>query len=144
MSRQINRENDTEMLVENLPEMNLEGGTSLSTVRAVEASLGVTLPDDYVAFMLQHNGGAGIMSENNFLALLGIEEIERDTEDYGVFENAPGLLLFGSNGGNEAYAFDTRFTPWTIVRFPFISIHIEEARFVAPSFTEFLLELQRT
>ena len=124
--------------------MNLGPKTSISAVRATEASLGVRLPDDYVAFMLQHNGAIGIMSDNQFLTLLELEELEQNNRDYGIAEDAPGLVMFGSDGGNEAYAFDTRTTPWGVVAFPFISIDIGEARPIAPSFTEFLLELQRT
>lgn len=31
----------------------------------------------------------------------------------------PGLLLFGSDGGGEGFAFSMRDTPWSVVQVPF-------------------------
>jgi hypothetical protein len=41
---------------------------------------------------------------------------------YGVSKFAPHLLLFGTDGGGEAYAFDTRTEPWNVVEVPFIGM----------------------
>jgi hypothetical protein len=51
----------------------------------------------------------------------------------------PGLFLFGSNGGGEAYAFDTRENPWVVVQVPLIGMgDAASAIPLGGSFTEFL------
>ena len=58
-------------------------------------------------------------------------------EEYAVKEFAPYLVLIGSNGGEEVYAFDTRRTDLPIVVTPFTGIGIEE-KLIAHSFAEFI------
>ena len=58
-----------------------------------------------------------------------------------VDESAPGLFLFGSSGGGEAFAFDTRTVPPSIVAVPFIVLDLEDAIAIAPNFNAFLQHL---
>ena len=60
---------------------------------------------------------------------------------YEVAEYAPGLLLFGSDGGGEAFAFDTRSATKPIVSVPFVGMELTVTRRLASNFTEFLEEL---
>ncbi len=62
-------------------------------------------------------------------------------EVYCVREFAPGLVLFGSNGGDTAYGFDTRREGLPIVDVPFIGMGFEEATLIGRSFVEFLAGL---
>jgi hypothetical protein len=45
--------------------------------------------------------------------------------EYEVATHAPGLLLFGTDGFEEAFAFDTRFEPWLVGTVPFMGMSID-------------------
>ncbi len=66
------------------------------------------------------------------------EELVEMNKSYHVNEYAPGLLLFGSDGGGEAFGFDTRTDAKPIVSVPFVGMALNEARPVASNFNEFL------
>ncbi len=56
---------------------------------------GLTLPDDYLAFMREHNGGEGALGENNYGRFYRLEELEEINNEYGVQENWPGYIVIG-------------------------------------------------
>jgi len=89
------------------------------------------LSDAYLQYIRQSNGGEGLVDENYYI-LWEIENISRYNEEYEVKEYAPDLLLFGSNGGGESYAFDRRSAGWPVVMVPFIGMSIEYAIVAAP------------
>ncbi len=64
-------------------------------------------------------------------------------QGYEVENYAPGLLIFGSDGGGEAYGFDTRNPQWQMVDIPFVGMHWSLARPIATSFEGFLTHLLR-
>ena len=55
----------------------------------------------------------------------------------------PSLCLFGSDGGGETFAFDTRSDAKPIVSVPFVGMELKSARPVASNFNAFLEELFR-
>ena len=55
---------------------------------------------------------------------------------------APGIFLFGSNGGGEAYGFDKR-PSTSVVQVSFVGIDRSLVEYLAPSFTEFLISRKR-
>ncbi|MEQ6388713.1 hypothetical protein RZN22_05230 [Bacillaceae bacterium S4-13-58] len=61
-----------------------------------------------------------------FLILWAIDEIIELNEAYGVNEFAKELVLFGSDGGDTAFAFDIRNNVTQIVSVPFIGMSIEK------------------
>ena len=67
---------------------------------------GVALPQQYIDFMLQHNGGEGDIGETWFV-LYPLEELEEINQDYEVSEYLPGKIIIGSNGGGEFYGIDS-------------------------------------
>jgi hypothetical protein len=81
---------------------------SSSLIAQSQARLSFTLPLDYVQFLHRMNGGEGFLGEHAYVALWRVEELRERNAGYEVAEFAPGLFLFGSNGGGEAFAFDTR------------------------------------
>lgn len=95
------------------------------------------LPLDYVEFLQKQDGGEGFIGEN-YLILWKAEELAVFNREYEVDKYAPGLLLFGSNGGGEGYAFDKRQQPMSVVRVPFIGMDLRYARPVADSFISLL------
>jgi len=101
-------------------------------VREFEAKLGIQLPDDYVTFLVTiGNGGNDCLGEG-FVQLWRLEEVTWLDETY-----APGALQFASDGGNEAYAFDTRSEPMSVVMIPLIGYGWDDAVLIG-SFTEFI------
>jgi hypothetical protein len=106
-----------------------------------ESRLGAKLPAEYVEFLRLTNGGEGFIGENEYLISFPVEQLCSLNHDYHVQEYAPGLLIFGSSGGGEAYGFDTRSLDWPIVRVPFVGMDWSLARRMGSSFGAFLQRL---
>jgi hypothetical protein len=116
---------------------------SLDSLTRCEASLGFSLPPDYAQALRQMNGGEGFIGKN-YLVLWSVEEFVKMNTGTYFAEAAPGLLVFGSDGGGEAFAFDTRSAPPRIVVAPFIGMDWTTAIMIAPNFTAFLQHLYRS
>lgn len=99
------------------------------------------LPKDYINFILSSNGGEGWIGENSYLMLWRLEDILELNSKYNAFELVPGLLIFGSNGGIDAYAFDTRIEGIPIVNIPFIGMNLNEINYLGDTFEKFLENL---
>lgn len=123
-----------------LEKFNLQTAANESEVRSAENTLNLKLPDDYVAFLKSGNGGEGFIGES-YAILWGVSEIAPLNEDYESQKLAPGFLIFGTDGGGEAFGFDTRETNWTIVQIPFIGGNWDEARPLGSTFDQFLENL---
>jgi hypothetical protein len=96
---------------------------------------------DYLDFMLKHDGGGGPAGRTCYLILTPLDEIAADTERSGAPIFAPGLLLFGGDGGGEAYAFDRKDPRWPIVAVPLVGLSRKELKPIASTFTEFVQKL---
>jgi SMI1 / KNR4 family (SUKH-1) len=114
--------------------------TTSEQLEKFEAASGIRLRDDYVAFLLQSNGGEGFIGEG-YAMLWSLEELLEKNAGYNVTEFAPGLFLFGSDGGGEAFAFDNRFNERPIVSVPFIPLTLEDVVPVANDFNDFITKL---
>jgi len=126
-----------------LHDFNANQGASAASLDAAEAALGFELPYDYREFMRRRNGGEGFFGEH-YLILWRGEELAPFNKDYQVTEYAPGLILFGSTGGGDGFAFDTRQEKTTVVQVPFIGLSLRDARHVAGSLTELLERMSVT
>jgi hypothetical protein len=109
-------------------------------IEKVQQELKFRLPKSYLDFMLARNGGEGFIGKS-YLVLWKIEELISMNAAYHVSEFAPELFLFGSNGGDEAFGFDTRSEACGIVSIPFVAMEIEDAKVVASDFEAFLSAL---
>ena len=116
-------------------------GASIDAINDAEAHLHWLLPDDYRGFLRLHNGGEGFWGDN-YLILWSVEELGEFNFEYQVDEYAQGLILFGSDGGGEAFAFDNRVTPPPVVKVPFIGMDLTHVKPVANSFEQFLSSLK--
>jgi hypothetical protein len=116
---------------------------SPASVVRCQSSLRFELPADYVQFLQQMNGGEGFVGRN-YLRAWPVDDLIQFNKEYDVDESAPGLFLFGSSGGGEAFAFDTRSVPPPIVAVPFIVLDLEDAIVIAPDFSSFLQHLYRS
>jgi hypothetical protein len=124
-----------------LTDFDVGAGAAPGILARVEVELGHRLPPDYGAFLSRWNGGEGFVGDE-YLILWRAEDLRQFNDEYEVSEYAPGLLLIGSDGGGEGYAFDTREGRWGVVRVPFIGIALEHAHEVGDSFTGFMQNLK--
>ncbi|KNY30131.1 Cell wall assembly/cell proliferation coordinating protein, KNR4-like protein [Pseudobacteroides cellulosolvens ATCC 35603 = DSM 2933] len=126
-----------------LDKMELNPPCSNEIINEVEKNLKFCFPKDYLNFLLTGNGGEGWVGENSYLSLWKIDEIISLNEAYEINEFAPGLILFGSDGGLNAYAFDSR-NESTIVEVPFIGMDLIEVKNCGSNFVEFLKFLNKS
>ena len=120
-------------------ELTLQPGTSLAAIRDREAELGITFPEDYVELMLLSNGLEGFLSsdpDSPYIQIDPIEELMDDEAQQLAAEFWPRFIVFGSDGGGEAFAFDADHD-MRIVMFPWIG-GAEDIIVQAPTLGEFL------
>lgn len=108
-----------------------------AAIAKVEAESYLRLPSDYADFLRCSNGGEGSVGAS-YVRLYRAEELLELNEGYSLAEFAPGLFLFGSDGGGEAFCFDMRTPAMPIVMMPFVPLDPEDAIVVGASFDEFL------
>ena len=113
-----------------------------SLIPKFEVAARLSLPEDYKEFLCQRNGGEGFVGDR-YLVLFQIESLKKQNDGYNFADFFPGLLLIGSDGAGEAFAFDTTREPWSVVMLPFIGF-IKDAKPVGKNFEEFLLNLANT
>jgi hypothetical protein len=103
------------------PEFNAHGPALEDDVRALNARY-PGIPLTYLDFLRKNDGGDGWFPTGRYFRFWRASEIESDNEAYGIPEFSPDFVLFGSDGGGEAYAFDTREHPWVVGELPFVGI----------------------
>jgi hypothetical protein len=105
-----------------------------------ETHFGCPLPIQYRHFMSGQDGGEGFVG-GQYLILWRASELVEFNREYEAEKYAAGLLLFGSNGGGEAFAFDTRDNAMRIVMVPFVGMSLKDASEVTDTFDNFLSKL---
>jgi hypothetical protein len=116
------------------------GQVSLTDIQMIEQAVNCPLPEEYRAVMRASNGGEGFMGKQ-YLVLWKAEDILRRNKECEVEEYAPGLLLFGSNGAGEGFAFDLRDKKMPIVVVPFIGMSLKDTITLSQTFFGFLERL---
>ncbi len=122
-----------------LDEFDANRPATMDVADSVQAELGIPLPQDYVEFMLRANGGEGFINGNSYVMLWKLDELCEFNRDYEVAQYCDGILLFGSNGGGEAFGFDLRAVPYRVVQVPFLGMNHSLIEKIGASFSEFLL-----
>jgi hypothetical protein len=115
------------------------------SIEKLVAETWIELPEAYLALLRYSNGGEGKLAiEPGWFQLWSIEEVVSLNKAYEVKENIPGFFGFGSNGGGELLAFDTRGgKPWKIAMIPFVPMTAEEALIIANDFEGFIKAMGR-
>jgi SMI1 / KNR4 family (SUKH-1) len=103
-----------------------------------ESENGLKLPAEYHDFLKVADGGEGFIGTGAYVILWTLDELAGLNDAYEVEEYAPGLFLFGSNGGGEAFAFDRRIPELPIVKVPFVGMELKQVRTIALTFGGFL------
>ncbi len=109
------------------------------SVRKLVIESGIELPEEYLTLMLHSNGGEGDLAlEPGWVQIWPVEQVVELNKGYEVEKNVPGFFAFGSNGGGEMLAFDTREgKPWKVVMIPFIPMTADDAITIAEDFEDF-------
>src|SRR3989344_6210233 len=126
-----------------LAKFNGNPPSDAAVIRQFETESDFRLPNDYVQFLQQMNGGEGFIG-NSYVILWRVEELLEMNRAYQVAVYAPGLFLFGSDSGGEAFAFDTRSKAKPIVVIPFVGMDVSLARPADQNFEAFLKEQFRS
>ena len=115
------------------------------SIKSLVANVGKDLPSEYLALLRYSDGGEGNLDiDPGWLQLWSSEEVLEHNRGYEIAENMPGFFGFGSSGGGELLAFDTRFgKPWKVVMIPFIPMSAKEAIVTAKDFEEFIQAIGR-
>ena len=121
-----------------LTSLNKQPGASDAAIAEGGRQLNLKLPEEYVEFLKLSNGGEGFIGKNSYVILWGVDELASLNQSYEVQQYAPGFLVFGSNGGGEAYGFDTRTTTLPVVQIPFVGMDWSLAQPLGGSFKDFL------
>jgi hypothetical protein len=116
---------------------------SREEIEKAQEALAFPLPRGYVDFLATADGGEGFIGKS-YLILWKVEELASKNAAYNVAEFAPELFLFGSDGGGEAFGFDTRSKTGSIVSIPFVTMEMRRAKAVPPDFEAFLSVLFAT
>jgi hypothetical protein len=121
-------------------DLETQPGASLEMIRAREAELGVRFPDDYVHLMTFSNGLEGFIELDRdggfYIRIDPIDEMMSETAQQLAAEFWPHLIVFGGDGGGEAFAFDTR-DEMKVVMFPWTG-GADDAIPQTPTLLEFL------
>jgi SMI1/KNR4 family protein SUKH-1 len=121
--------------------MELAAPAPDALIASVEQDLGTKLPREYVEFLRRCNGAEGPIGECAYLVLWPVQNLKKLNVEYQVHEYAPGFLLFGSDGGGEAFAFDYTSKHARVVQIPFIGMDPNAAEGVSDSFDAFLRQM---
>lgn len=122
----------------------VSGGASEERLQKLMADIGYRLPEDYLDFMRQWNGYNGDVGQKGSVDIWPAEEIQPSNEANRFREWVPGLVLFGSDGGGEFYAFDMRGKDPKVVMVTMIPLNLENAVEAGSSFLDFLERLAKT
>lgn len=120
-----------------MSQMEKNPGAPLSTLQKVEAELGFKFPQQYADFLLESNGAEGAIG-NAYLVLWSLEKIKPLNQLNEMDKSAPYLVLFGSDGGDMAFAFDKRSEVLPVVEIAYMDIGLEEPKLRGQTFLEFL------
>jgi cell wall assembly regulator SMI1 len=119
-----------------------DAGATESTIEAAENRLGQLFPDDYRTFLKSENGLATWYGDV-YVSLYTIEQVVGLNETHEHLAYQPELIHIGSDGGGEAFAFDFRQYPPTVILVNLVSTDWGETILQAESFTEFMDQRRR-
>lgn len=120
-----------------------ESPASEAALEKLLSESGLELPEDYLEFLRQSNGGEGELGvQPGWFHIWKAEEVVQAGLEYEVPKYAPGFFAFGGNGGGELLAFDARKNrPWPVVALPCIGLAADETMLVADHFKDLVAQM---
>jgi hypothetical protein len=120
----------------------LQPGAPTAAVERELLSAGIVLPAGYWSLMQFANGSEGFLG-TEYLRFYPAEQLIPLNSAFCTEEFIPGRLIFGSNGGGEAWVFDVRLRPALVIKLPFIPMNDQYGESFG-SFEQFLRLLAGT
>lgn len=119
-------------------------GAADAEIAAAERDLGAPLPDDYKAFLRESDGIEGLVAGGqDYVMLWRASEIAQHNRGYAVAEFMPQIVLFGSNGGIDAYGFIRQNAERVVyTRIPFLDLRSAEPEPMGGTLVEFVRRLR--
>ncbi|TAH40826.1 MAG: hypothetical protein EYC69_10005 [Bacteroidetes bacterium] len=99
------------------------------------SQISFNLPVGFIDFFKEANG-VDISTEENYVFLWPLTDMIHLNKEYNVEVYAPDFFIFGSDGGDTAFALEK--STGNIYEMPFIGMSKEEAIFKNKTFTEFV------
>ena len=82
-------------------------GATDEALDAAEAELSIEFPSDYRAMMRRVNGGEAWLGDS-YVRIWSVEDFVETTSYFRAHTFPPVFTFFGTNGGGEAFAWDSR------------------------------------
>ena len=109
---------------------------TVSSIEAAENHFNLKLPNDYKEFLRYTNGLEGMTNKRYYIALWSAEELIELNKAYHVEEFVSNIIIIGSDGSEDAFAFNT--TNMSIVKLPFIGMGQIAHESISETFEGFL------
>jgi hypothetical protein len=106
--------------------VELRAGANDAEIARAENALHRPFPADYKEFLRISNGIEGPIGAHAYWALWGTDELEPLNTDYAVSEFLPGVVLFGTDGGNTGYGFQEITGGFRYISVSLVGMSVEE------------------
>ena len=121
-----------------LKNASLNEGAGEKLIAEAEVTAGLLFPEDYKALLKHSNGCEGFLSDGSYVVIWPVDQVVELNDSYSIKEFAPGVLLFGTNGADDGYGFDTRASNFPVVSVPLVGMRLSEVQPCANTLSEFL------
>lgn len=91
---------------------------------------------DYADFLRRHDGAEGFVDDDHYIVLWSASQLRELNDAYRVADLAPGVLLFGTDGGDTGFGIDK--IGGRYVSVPMVGMSREALKDEGASFEEFL------
>src|ERR1700743_1841159 len=118
-------------------DFSISAPATLAEIAEAERWFNYSFPPDYKDFLSAANGLEG-QANREYLVLWSTKELIDLNTAYKVKEFVTDVIIFGSDGAEEAFGFDISGSPAPIVQLPFIGMGYIPTRRLCGSFEEFL------
>lgn len=110
---------------------------TINAIEKAELYFDFKFPADYKEFLLFSNGLEGNTGDS-YIVIWSIEELIELNEAYKVKDFISNLIIFGSDGAEDAYGFNISGENCKIVKLPFIGMGHISSEIIGNTFDDFL------
>jgi hypothetical protein len=120
-----------------LNNFEISAPAKVKAIEKAELHFAFKFPTDYKEFLMFSNGLEG-STKDSYIVIWSIEELIELNEAYKVRDFISNLIIFGSDGAEDAYGFDISGGKCKIVKLPFIGMGYISNEMIGDTFDNFL------